>query len=125
MNLLSASSIRNTTVTNTQGEDLGTVQDLMIDPQSGRVQYAVLDFGGFLGIGDKLFAVPLEAFDIDRTNERFFLDVNRERLESAPGFDKSNWPSTSDPTFIETVYDYYGKRDVYMRTRVNEPVLSN
>ena len=122
---LSASTLQNTNVTNTTGEDLGTIEDLMIDPASGRVQYAVLDFGGFLGIGDKLFAVPLEAFTTDTTNERFILDVSKDRLESAPGFDKSNWPSTADPAFVENVYDFYGKRDVYMRNRANEPALSN
>ena len=122
---LSASTIRNTDVVNRAGEDLGTIEDLMIDPARGRVQYAVLDFGGFLGIGDKLFAVPLEAFDVDTANERLTLDVTKDRLESAPGFDKSNWPSTADPAFVENVYDFYGQRDVYMRNRVNEPAVSN
>ena len=125
MNLLSASTLRDTTVVNRQGENLGDIKDLMIDPQNSRIQYAVLDFGGFLGIGDKLFAVPLEAFDIDRKDEHFILDVTKDRLESAPGFDKSNWPTTADQSFVENVYDYYGKRDVYMRSRVNEPALSN
>ena len=123
--LLSTSSLRNTSVVNTVGEDLGSIQDLMIDPISGIVQYAVLDFGGFLGIGDKLFAVPLQSFTIDRTNERFVLDVTKERLDNAPGFDKSNWPSTPDPQFVETVYDFYGQREVYLRNRTNDPVLSN
>ncbi len=122
---LSASTIHNTNVVNRAGEDLGSIEDLMIDPTTGRVQYAVLDFGGFLGIGDKLFAVPLEAFDVDTTNERFTLDVTKDRLESAPGFDKSNWPTTADPAFVENVYDFYGQRDVYMRNRVNDPALSN
>lgn len=122
---LSASTLRDTSVVNTAGEDLGTIEDLMIDPNAGRIQYAVLDFGGFLGIGDKLFAVPLEAFTVDTANERLTLDVTKDRLESAPGFDKSNWPSTADPAFVENVYDFYGKRDAYMRSRVNEPALSN
>lgn len=123
--LLSTSTIRDTSVVNRQGEDLGSVEDLMLDPQSARVQYAVLDFGGFLGIGDKLFAVPLEAFTIDRDNERFVLDVSKDRLENAPGFDKDDWPTTADPAFVENVYDYYGHRDAYLRTRVSEPTMSN
>ena len=123
--LLSSTSIHNTDVVNRQGESLGSVQDLMLDPQTARVQYAVLDFGGFLGIGDKLFAVPLEAFTIDRENERFLLDVTKDRLETAPGFDKSDWPSTADPAFTERVYDYYGHRDLYLRSRVSEPVAAN
>lgn len=125
MHTLSASTLRKTNVVNTQGEDLGTIEDLMLDPQAGRVEYAVLDFGGFLGIGDKLFAVPLEAFEVDRTNERLVLNVTKDRLESAPGFDKSNWPETADPAFTESVYNFYGKRDLYMRNRANQPALSN
>ncbi len=123
--LLSTSSIQNTTVANTEGTTLGDIKDLMIDPQMGSVEYAVLDFGGFLGIGDKLFAVPLQAFTIDRDKEQFVLDVTKERLENAPGFDKNDWPSTADATFTEGVYDYYGQRDTYLRTRVNAPALSN
>lgn len=125
MHTLSASSLRETTVVNAQGDDLGTIEDLMIDPSTGRVEYAVLDFGGFLGIGDKFFAVPLEAFEVDRTNERMMLNVSKDRLKSAPGFDKSNWPETADTSFVENVYDFYGKRDLYMRSRVNQPALSN
>ena len=123
--LLSTSSLQNTTVVNTGGTELGSVTDLMIDPVNGTVEYAVLDFGGFLGIGDKLFAVPLQAFDIDRTNERFVLNVTKERLENAPGFDKNDWPSTADATFTEGVYDYYGQRETYLQRRVNTPALSN
>ena len=123
--LLSTSSIQNTTVVNTGGATLGDIKDLMIDPQTGSVEYAVLDFGGFLGIGDKLFAVPLQAFTVDRKNEQFVLDVTKERLQNAPGFDKNDWPSTADATFTEGVYDYYGQRDTYLRTRVNAPALSN
>ena len=123
--LLSTSSLRNTTVVNRQGADLGSIEDLMLDPQNGRIEYAVLDFGGFLGIGDKYFAVPLQAFDIDRSNERFVLDVTKERLESAPGFDKSDWPETANREFVEGVYDFYGQRDVYLRSRMTEPALAN
>ena len=123
--LLSTSSLRNTTVVNRQGEDLGSIEDLMLDPQNGRIEYAVLDFGGFLGIGDKLFAVPLQAFDIDRDDEQFVLDVTKERLENAPGFNKNDWPETANREFSEGVYDFYGHRDTYLRSRVNEPALSN
>ena len=125
MTTLSTSSLRNTPVVNPNGQDLGAIKDLMVDTASGRVEYAVLDFGGFLGIGDKLFAVPLQAFTVDTTNERFVLDVPKERLENAPGFDKNDWPETADTTFVENVYDFYGQRDVYLRNRTNDPVLSN
>ena len=123
MNPLSSTSIQGTNVVNLQGESLGEIQDLMIDPQSGRVTYAVLDFGGFLGIGDKLFAVPLQAFQIDREHERFTLDVTKERLENAPGFDKNDWPSTPDNSFIDSVYGYYNVNRTVL-DREPTPVLN-
>ena len=123
--LLSTSTLRNTSVVNRQGESLGSIEDIMLDPQNGRVEYAVLDFGGFLGIGDKLFAVPLQAFEIDRSNERFVLDMSKDRLENAPGFDKTDWPQTANREFTEGVYDFYGHRDTYLRSMVTEPALAN
>lgn len=123
--LLSASSIRGTSVYNPKGEALGDVKDLMVDPASGQVAYAVLDFGGFLGIGNKLFAVPMEAFNVDTGRERFVLDVTKDRLETAPGFDPNHWPSSSDDTFLESVYTHYGKRDAWLRRRTASPALAN
>ena len=115
--VLSSSSISGTNVVNRQNESIGEIKDLMIDVRSGEIQYAVLSFGGFLGMGDKLFAVPLEAFDVDTYKERFVLDVSKDRLEKAPGFDKSNWPKTSDTTFVDGVHKYYGTtRRTYRQT---------
>ncbi|MEL7237016.1 MAG: PRC-barrel domain containing protein, partial [Chloroflexota bacterium] len=73
----------------------------------GRIQYTVLSFGGVLGIGDKLFAVPFEAFTIDQNDENFVLDVDQERLKNAPGFDKNDWPATGNTEFRDRVYAYY------------------
>ncbi|MFC2926354.1 PRC-barrel domain-containing protein, partial [Hyphobacterium vulgare] len=83
--LLSSSSISNDGVVNATGDELGQIEDLMIDPVTGRVDYAVLSFGGFLGIGDKYFAVPFDQLAVDRENKRMVLDVDRERLKQAPG----------------------------------------
>lgn len=104
---LSTSSINGTSVVNLQGEDVGHIEDIMIDLSTGRILYTVLSFGGLLGIGNKLFAVPFESFTIDQNKERFVLDVNKERLKNAPGFDKDNWPATSDRSFQTQVYTYY------------------
>ena len=104
---LSASSIIGDDVVNGQGDDLGKIEDLMVDCITGTVSYAVLSFGGFLGIGDKLFAVPLEAMSLDTENQCFVLNESKERLEAAPGFDKSNWPNHSDKTWFSTVRNYY------------------
>lgn len=106
--VLSANTIIGDSVVNRADEDLGEIDDLMIDLEGGRVRYAVLSFGGFLGMGDKLFAVPLETLTLDAENKRFILDVDRERLKNAPGFDKDNWPDTSEQDWQTEVYEYYG-----------------
>ena len=105
--LLSATSINKDNVVNASGENLGEIKDLMVDPEDGRVVYAVLSFGGILGLGDKYFAVPFERMTADRENKRMVLNVDKKRLESAPGFAKDNWPDFADPTIRQTVNDYY------------------
>lgn len=104
---LSATSIIDTDVRNMQGEDLGNIEDVMLDLDSGCVNYAVLSFGGILGLGDKLFAVPWQAFDVDPDNETFVLNVSKDRLESAPGFDKDDWPSFANDEWLIEVYEFY------------------
>lgn len=108
MSLLSSTTICSDKVVDTAGEKLGDIKDLMIDCDSARVQYAVLEFGGFLGMGTKLFAVPMEALKLDRENKRFILAIDKERLKDAPGFDKDHWPDFADPAFAESLHTYYG-----------------
>ncbi len=97
-------------VYNHQDENLGDIKEIMLDVQSGKVAYAVLSFGGFLGIADKLFAVPWSALKLDTVNKRFQLNVEKARLESAPGFDKDDWPDMADPTWQATINSYYGTK---------------
>ena len=104
---LSATSLNGTKVVNSAGENLGHIEDMMIDLNNGRILYAVLSFGGVMGIGDKLFAVPFGAFTINQHDENFILDVDQEHLENAPGFDKNDWPLSSDMEFRNRVYEYY------------------
>jgi sporulation protein YlmC with PRC-barrel domain len=106
--VLSSSTISSDHVKNSAGEDLGKIEDLMIDVNSGRVAYAVLSFGGVLKVGNKLFAIPWQALRLDAVNKQFILDVDKSVLERAPGFDKDNWPDMADPTFGTTVYRHYG-----------------
>jgi len=108
--VLSASTIKGDDVVNAQGEDLGNIDDLMIDLERGRVAYAVLSFGGFLGMGDKLFAIPWEAMTVDQDNKRLVLNVDKELLKKAPGFDKNNWPDMADPAWGAELHSYYGYR---------------
>ena len=106
--LLSGSSINGTIVENRNGDNIGNIKDLMIDTQTGEIAYAVLTVdSGFLSLGTKLFAVPLQALEFDFENKRILMDINRERLESAPGFDKENWPNGPQSDFIGSVYDFY------------------
>lgn len=106
--LLSSDSLQGTQVVNNLGEDLGNLEEIMLNIGSGRVAYAVLSFGGILGIGDKLFAVPWAALNVDQDEEKIVMNVTKEQLENAPGFDKDNWPNTASRTWLVEVYDYYG-----------------
>ncbi len=108
--VLSASSLEGDDVKNVSGEDLGTIKEIMIDTQTNTVAYYVLSFGGVLGMGDKLFALPPEAVSLDKAKKCFILDVDKERLKSAEGFDKDNWPNMADPSFRQSIYDHYGYR---------------
>ena len=107
--LLSADTITGDEVCNLQDEKLGTIQDIMLDMTEGKIRYAVLASGGFLGMGDRLFAVPWKALKQDQENHRFKLDVDVERLKKAPGFDKDNWPNMADTTWNSTVESYYAR----------------
>ncbi|MBB4081010.1 sporulation protein YlmC with PRC-barrel domain [Lewinella aquimaris] len=115
--ILSSTSITGTNVTNQKGENLGEIKDLMIDTENGTVNYAVLSFGGFLGMGDKYFAIPFEAFTVNTTKETFVLNVSKDRLENAPGFDKDNWPKTSESKYWDSLHDHYG---VQRRTHLSQ-----
>ncbi len=106
--LMGADTLLGNDVYNKDGEPLGDIKEFMIDMASGKVAYAVLSFGGLLGMGDKLFAVPWAALALDTANKRFTLNVPKEVLKDAPGFDKSRWPSMSDHTWARGVHKFYG-----------------
>jgi sporulation protein YlmC with PRC-barrel domain len=105
---MGAATLIGNDVYNTKEEDLGDIKDIMLDMNTGRISYAVLSFGGFLGMGEKLFAVPWNALKLDTVNERFILNVEKERLKNAPGFDKDNWPNMADKSWREEIHAYYG-----------------
>ncbi|MFP8778513.1 PRC-barrel domain-containing protein [Hydrogenophaga sp. RWCD_12] len=106
--LMGANTLDGNDVFNRQDEDLGDIKEIMLDMSNGRVAYAVLSHGGFLGMGDKLFAVPWSALTLDTVNKRFVLDVSKDRLENAPGFDKDQWPDMADTVWTKKIHDYYG-----------------
>ncbi len=107
MSILSAGTMNGTSIKNTKGEGLGDIKDMMIDLNSGRVAYAVIEFGGLLGIGSKLFAVPLKALRQDAANKCFVLDADKQSLENASGFDKDHWPDFADRSWQESVHKHY------------------
>ncbi|MDK6079035.1 PRC-barrel domain-containing protein [Massilia varians] len=106
--LMGADTLIGDSVVNAQEEDLGDIKEIMLDMQTGQVAYAVLAFGGFLGMGEKLFAVPWQALHLDTANKRMVLNVDKERLKNAPGFDKDAWPDMSDVSWAGGIHSFYG-----------------
>ena len=106
---LSASTLTVDPVKNHQGEDLGNLKDLMIDTTEGKIAYAVLGFGGVLGMGEKLFAVPWEALTIDADNKQLLLNASKDHLKDAPGFDKDRWPTFADKELTARLSDFYAR----------------
>ena len=103
---LTATSIIGDKVENPQGEDLGTIDNLMINIRTGRVEYAVVEYGSFLGIGGKLFAIPFDELRVQPERHVFMVNRDKDYLRMSPGFDKNHWPDTND-------HSYYGDVDAY------------
>jgi sporulation protein YlmC with PRC-barrel domain len=106
--VLTASTLTGDAVKNAAGEDLGKVDEIMIDIPSGKIAYAVVSFGGFLGMGNKLFAIPWSALKLNEDTKHFVLNVDRKTLEAAPGFDPDNWPDMADTNWASQLNTYYG-----------------
>lgn len=113
---LSATTLIGTQVVNFQNEDLGKLEEIMIDIHTGHIAYVVLSFGGILGIGDKLFAVPWSALTVDTEREKIVMDAHKSLLERAPGFDKNNWPKTPNGQWYHDVYKFYQQEPYWTMT---------
>jgi sporulation protein YlmC with PRC-barrel domain len=92
---LTASSILGDKIYNSAGEQLGEIKDIMLNLDEGSIAYVVIEFGGFLGMGQKLFSVPFDALHLDAEKQTFILHRSKESLENEPGFDKDHWPETN------------------------------
>lgn len=107
-----AGTITGTDIRNSKGEDLGSIEELVVDVNTGQIRYAAVSFGGFLGIGDKLFAVPWNALKLHKGSgdeEDFFvLNIDKERLRDAPGFSQDNWPSFGNEQLVRDLEKFYG-----------------
>lgn len=106
--LIAASKVNGTTVYNTAGEKLGSVYDVMIDKRSGKTVYAIMSFGGFLGIGDSYHPLPWQALTYDESQGGYVVNVDRARLEAAPSYRANDTSTWDDPTYGRRINDYYG-----------------
>jgi len=108
--VMAADTLEGDSVYNEADEKLGEITNIMIDVPTGRVAYAVMSVGGILGIGDKLFAIPWQALTLDTENKCFRMDISKEQLNQAPGFDKDHWPTMADQTWAQEVHEFYDAR---------------
>jgi sporulation protein YlmC with PRC-barrel domain len=106
--VLAKKTVIGSNVVNAQHEDLGKIEDLVLDAGAGRIAYAILSFGGFLGMGDKYFAIPWNALRFNLSGKHAVLNLDKKLLENAPGFDKDNWPNMADSTWGTSIYKHYG-----------------
>jgi hypothetical protein len=107
LEIVRAETMNGAKVVNLVGEDLGKIEGIMVDVMAGRIAYAVSSFGGSQGAGDKLFAIPWCALTHDAAQQCFVLELPKERLENAPSFAKSHWPTMSDRIWASEVHAYY------------------
>lgn len=117
--VLSAGTLTGDTVRNSAGDDLGTLEEIVIDLDRGRVAYVVLASGGFLGLGGKFFALPWDIIKVDTDEKVVIVDVEEDAIKNAPGFDKDNWPDLADLTWVEDVYRYYGREPYWVTASGN------
>ncbi len=95
-------------IENRQGENLGKVEDLVLDSK-GRVDFVIISHAGALGLGEKYMAVPLKSFS-RKDGNTLVLDMSKEKMAQAPSFDKNNWPDMSNRQWSQNVYRYYGQK---------------
>jgi sporulation protein YlmC with PRC-barrel domain len=115
--VMAATTLNGDKVMSSDGEHVGKIADIMLDVRSGRIAYAVLSTGGFLGIGDTLHAIPWSALTLDAIDRCFVVDIPAQRLKDEPGFDKDHWPSMADEKWGTTVHHYYNREPYWTATR--------
>jgi sporulation protein YlmC with PRC-barrel domain len=110
-----SSNIIGSNIKNLRGENLGDIKDMVINPEDNQVLYAVISFGGVLGLGEKLFAVPLSLMKRSAEANTFIIDIEQNRLKNAPEFNRNNWPQMTDPQWVASVYDFYGLKPTWQQ----------
>ena len=107
VSLISADKVQGTPVYNTQGESLGEVEDVMIDKRSGKIAYAVMSFGGFLGIGNDYHPLPWKTLKYDTRQGGYVVGLTKQQLEGAPRFASNDNPAWGNRAFEQSIHDYY------------------
>ena len=112
------SALLDAKVENEGGEKLGEVEDLAVATEEGRILYGVLSFGGILGMGEKYFAIPIACFDFKANDpKKLVLNIDKEKLKKAPGFDKGAWPNMADDRWVTEIHSYYDQKPYWERTK--------
>jgi hypothetical protein len=106
--LIASNKVEGTAVYNRRGERLGTVYNFMVDKRSGQVAYAVMSFGGFLGMGGSYHPLPWRALTYDTGKGGYVVDLDKQRLQGAPSYAESETPNWGDPAYGRRIDDYYG-----------------
>lgn len=106
--LMGADTLIGNHVHNLKNEQLGDIKEIMLDMRSGTIAYAVMSTGGVFTLGEKLYAVPWAALTLDTVSKRFTLDIDKEQIESAPGFDTDHWPNMANQQWAAEIHHYYG-----------------
>ncbi len=106
--LIEASKVQGTAVYNPRGEKLGAIDDVMLDKRSGLSVYAIMSFGGFLGLGGDYYPIPWSKLRYDRKMGGYVVDIEARALEGAPAYAAGATPRWGDRTYEERLHDYYG-----------------
>ncbi|WP_112175349.1 PRC-barrel domain-containing protein [Paraburkholderia unamae] len=112
--IMASATLDGNKVMSSDGEHVGKISDIMLDVRGGRVAYAVLSEGGFLGMGNTLHAIPWNALTLDTAEKCFRVDITAQRIKDDPGFDKDHWPAMADTAWGTQMHDYYGRRPYWL-----------
>jgi sporulation protein YlmC with PRC-barrel domain len=115
--IMAAATLDGNKVMSSDGEHVGKISDIMLDVQNGRIAYAVLSEGGFLGMGSNLHAIPWNALTLDTDEKCFYVDIPAQRLKDDPGFDKDHWPMMADPKWGAATHSYYNTQPYWLATQ--------
>jgi sporulation protein YlmC with PRC-barrel domain len=107
--LIAASKVKGTSVYNSAGESLGSIDDVMVDKRSGRVNYAVMSFGGFLGMGEKFHPLPWDQLTYSEKHRGYVVNLDKNVLEGAPAYGMSDAPDWTSPAYTDRIDNYYGR----------------